>query len=100
MSEQLFFFFKFPFSEIFYRRVSWVHLRDATCKRVSKRSDFFPRNSKFRVQKSLLDLLKDTKFAADIPNIAEQFDKTTKPRFVNADENQFIKFGGLRDKAP
>ena len=48
----------------------------------------------------LLDLLEDTKFAADIPNIAEQFDKTTKPRFVNPDENQFIRFGGLRDRAP
>lgn len=48
----------------------------------------------------LSDFLKGSKFVADIPHITERFDKTTKLRFVNPDESQFIKFGGLRDRAP
>ena len=56
-------------------------------------------DSNFRVQ-VLLDFLKDSKFTSDIPYIVEQFDKTTKLSFVKPDDNQFIKFGGLRDRAP
>lgn len=60
---------------------------------------FGPNDSKIRAQ-VLRDLLEDSKFSADIPYIVEQFDKTTKLTFVNPDENQFIKFGGFRDRAP
>ena len=33
----------------------------------------------------------------DVDHIATCFDKTTKPRFRNVDEPQYIKFGGSRD---
>ena len=33
----------------------------------------------------------------DVDHIATCFDKTTKPRFRNVDESQYIKFGGSRD---
>ena len=45
-------------------------------------------------------LLSGSKFADDVSIITERFDKTTKLRFVNPDEAQFIQFGGLRDRAP
>ena len=48
----------------------------------------------------IIALLAGSKFIDDIPCITEMFDKTTKLRFVNQDEAQFIKFGGLRDRAP
>jgi len=37
---------------------------------------------------------------ADIKHIAGCFDKTTKLRFRNSDEPQYIKFGGTRDNDP
>ncbi|KAF9524973.1 hypothetical protein CPB83DRAFT_871039 [Crepidotus variabilis] len=61
-----------------------------------KGSIFVTRNANEYLQK----LLKGSKFVVDIPHITERFDKTTKLRFVNPDEAQFIKFGGLRDRAP
>lgn len=33
-------------------------------------------------------------------NMTEIFDKTTKVRFRDADEPQYIKFGSVRDKDP
>jgi len=44
-----------------------------------------------------LDCLQESTFLADLDNIVECFDKTTKLRFRNSDEPQFIKFGGARD---
>ncbi|CAA7263131.1 unnamed protein product [Cyclocybe aegerita] len=46
----------------------------------------------------LNDLLQGSKFVADIPNMTDRFDKTTKLRFVNSEEPQYIKFGTPRDK--
>ncbi|KAH9485830.1 Heat shock 70 kDa protein 12A [Psilocybe cubensis] len=43
-------------------------------------------------------LLKDSRFAEDVPYITDCFDKTTKLRFRSDDETQFIKFGTIRDK--
>ncbi|PPQ91259.1 hypothetical protein CVT25_006376 [Psilocybe cyanescens] len=48
----------------------------------------------------LENFLKGSRFVGDIPYITKCFDKTTKLRFRNADDAQFIKFGGLRDKDP
>jgi len=45
-------------------------------------------------------LLSGSKFADDVRIITERFDQTTKLRFVNPNEVQFIQFGGLRDRAP
>lgn len=45
-------------------------------------------------------LLGNSKFAADIENIKDAFDKNTKPTFRNAVEPQFIKFGSVRDRDP
>jgi len=36
----------------------------------------------------------------NLDNMSGIFDKTTKVRFRNADEPQYIKFGGVRDKDP
>jgi hypothetical protein len=47
-----------------------------------------------------LGLLGQSRFLGDIPHIVKCFDKTTKLRFRNADEPQYIKFGGIRDKDP
>ncbi|KAF8959252.1 hypothetical protein BDZ97DRAFT_1667388 [Flammula alnicola] len=44
--------------------------------------------------------LKTSRFFGDVPHITNCFDKTTKLRFRNAEENQYIKFGTLRDKDP
>jgi len=45
-----------------------------------------------------LGLLGQSRFSGDIPHIEKCFDKSTKLRFRNADEPQYIKFGTLRDK--
>ena len=42
--------------------------------------------------------MRGSRFELDIPYITRVFDKTTKLRFRNSDEPQFIKFGTLRDK--
>ena len=44
-----------------------------------------------------VDYLQESTFLVDLDNIVECFDKTTKLRFRNSDEPQFIKFGGARD---
>jgi len=44
-----------------------------------------------------LDYLQGSTFLADLEHIVGCFDKTTKLRFRNADEPQYIKFGGARD---
>ena len=46
------------------------------------------------------DYLRDSPFFADIEQIVSCFDKTTKLRFLNSDEPQYIKFGGTRDNDP
>jgi len=45
----------------------------------------------------LLDYLRNSTFSADINHIVSCFDKTTKIRFRNSDEPQYVKFGGARD---
>lgn len=47
---------------------------------------------------NLSDTLKDSRFIGDVPHITGCFDKSTKLRFRNASENQYIKFGTLKDK--
>ena len=47
-----------------------------------------------------LDHLLDSPFFADIDHIAGCFDKTTKLRFRNSGEPQYIQFGGARDNDP
>ena len=46
------------------------------------------------------DHLRDTKFEADILQITDKFDQSTKLRFVGPDEAQFIRFGRWSDSAP
>ena len=43
------------------------------------------------------DHLRDSPFLVDIGQIVTCFDKTTKLRFLDSDEPQYIKFGGTRD---
>jgi hypothetical protein len=50
--------------------------------------------------RSCVDYLQGSTFLADLDNIVECFDKSTKLRFLNSDEPQFIKFGGARDNDP
>lgn len=44
--------------------------------------------------------LQGTRFVEDVDHIAQCFDKSTKLRFRNLDEPQYIKFGTARDKDP
>ncbi|KAF9465200.1 hypothetical protein BDZ94DRAFT_415553 [Collybia nuda] len=53
-----------------------------------------------RAEAFLRELLGNTKFAGDIHNIRDAFDKNTKPTFRNVVEPQFIKFGSVRDRDP
>ncbi|KAF8802608.1 hypothetical protein BYT27DRAFT_7196548 [Phlegmacium glaucopus] len=53
-----------------------------------------------QARKFLDGLLGQSRFSGDIPHIEKCFDKTTKLRFRNADEPQYIKFGTIRDKDP
>ncbi|KAF5374600.1 hypothetical protein D9615_008990 [Tricholomella constricta] len=46
----------------------------------------------------LEDLLRDSKFFDDVDHITQCFDKTTKLRFRNSGEPQYIRFGSARDK--
>ncbi|KAF5317094.1 hypothetical protein D9611_003520 [Ephemerocybe angulata] len=48
----------------------------------------------------LENFLKESAFQDDIEHIQRCFDKTTKPRFRNSSEQQFIKFGSTRDNDP
>jgi len=43
------------------------------------------------------DYLQNSTFLADLNHIVNCFDKTTKLRFRNSEELQYIKFGGARD---
>jgi hypothetical protein len=43
-------------------------------------------------------LLRNSKFADDINNITNSFDKTTKLTFRDIAEPQFIRFGSARDR--
>jgi hypothetical protein len=47
-----------------------------------------------------VEYLQESTFLADLDNIVECFDKTTKLRFRNSDELQYVKFGGARDNDP
>ncbi len=42
--------------------------------------------------------MKGSRFAEEVGNIAECFDKTTKLRFRNAEEPAYVKFGSMKDK--
>ena len=44
-----------------------------------------------------VDYLQESPFLADLDNIVECFDKTTKLRFRNPNKSQSVKFGGARD---
>ena len=43
------------------------------------------------------ELLVDSPYLDDLDNISDCFDKTTKTRFRNASEPQYVKFGSTRD---
>lgn len=47
-----------------------------------------------------LEHLSGSSFSEDIEHIITCFDKTTKLRFRNAQEPQYIKFGSNRDHDP
>lgn len=49
------------------------------------------------VRKLLSGLLSDSPFIDDLDHIIRCFDKTTKHRFRDVEETQFIKFGSIRD---
>ncbi|KAF5320698.1 hypothetical protein D9619_002170 [Psilocybe cf. subviscida] len=51
-------------------------------------------------RKFLENALRGSRFFGDVPHITECFDKSTKLRFRNAVDNQYIKFGTLKDKDP
>jgi hypothetical protein len=44
-----------------------------------------------------LDYLKDSPYLDDLKEIVGCFDKTTKHRFRNAEEPEYVRFGSTRD---
>jgi len=54
----------------------------------------------FIIAQCCSDHLRGSPFFVDIEQIVSCFDKTTKLRFLNSDEPQYIKFGGARDNDP
>jgi hypothetical protein len=46
---------------------------------------------------TVVEFLAESDFLEDLDHIVSCFDKTTKLRFKNADEPQFVKFGSNRD---
>ena len=44
-----------------------------------------------------IDYLQNSTFLADVEHIVDCFDKTTKLKFRNSDDLQYIKFGAARD---
>ena len=46
---------------------------------------------------TIIGFLAESDFLEDLNHIVKCFDKTTKLRFRNADEPQFVKFGSTRD---
>jgi hypothetical protein len=86
---------------ITYRPFSWVGLCHHACPTIPgecvlclKVLPYF-----YNTQCSL-DYLQSSTFLLDLDHIVSCFDKTTKLRFRNSDEPQFIKFGGARDNDP
>ncbi|KIM36856.1 hypothetical protein M413DRAFT_31259 [Hebeloma cylindrosporum] len=61
-----------------------------------KGSIFVTSNAKDFLEK----LLQGSAYLDDAPDIARRFDKTTKLRFRDPEEPQYIKFGSLKDKDP
>jgi hypothetical protein len=51
----------------------------------------------FNTLNAFLDYLQDSTSLADLDHIVGCFDKTTKLRFRNSDEPQYIKFGGAKE---
>ncbi|PPQ74250.1 hypothetical protein CVT24_001151 [Panaeolus cyanescens] len=51
-----------------------------------------------RAETFLNNHLKNSKFSGDVKHISRCFDKTTKLRFRNVEESQYIKFGTLKDR--
>jgi len=69
-------------------------------RRTSLRVCFTTVSASYISLKTLLDLLTESSFADDLDHICSCFDKTTKPRFRNAEDPQYIKFGATRDNDP
>lgn len=46
------------------------------------------------------ELLTDSPFVDDLDHISDCFDKSTKPRFRNSLDPQYVKFGSARDNDP
>ena len=49
------------------------------------------------IETALKAFLADSPYIDDIEHITRCFDKTTKPRFRNASEPQYVRFGSVRD---
>ena len=63
----------------------------------SKVPRFIPYNHHPAHTLPILGFLAESDFLEDLNHIVKCFDKTTKLRFRNADEPQFVKFGSTRD---
>ena len=87
------------FRSLYTRSLSWLCFCDPLCKKffgeyvVDKLGPFFFNTSQY----FCLDYLKDSPYLDDLEDIVRCFDKTTKHRFRNADEPEYIKFGTARD---
>jgi len=81
-----------------HRPFSWLDLRNFECSTIP--GEYVLHSVKFHGTQCCLDHLLESHFFADIDRIAGCFDKTTKLRFRNSGEPQYIQFGGARDNDP
>ena len=58
---------------------------------------YIPNNHHQAHTLTIIGFLAESDFLEDLSHIVKCFDKTTKLRFRNADEPQFVKFGSTRD---
>ena len=85
----------FQNSSMTHRLFSWISLRHGACPIILR--EWVNLLLDIYNPQCGVDYLQESSFLADLDTIVECFDKTTKLRFRNSDEPQFIKFGGVRD---
>jgi len=57
-------------------------------------------SSSLRLTCNVIELLRGTRFEADIPLITNTFNERTKLAFASPTDSHYIRFGRLNDNAP
>ena len=79
------------------RSSPWFRFRQYSMSSISRRYQVHAYNYHPAHTFTTIGFLAESDFLEDLGYIVNCFDKTTKLRFRNADEPQFVKFGSTRD---